>query len=431
MTNNVLPVPLPVDLVSPDPLPVDIVKPLFSKTAFGELSVAQPTPIVQMAANYGLTGKAFTFTLGAGTAIAEDSLFKVNTTASANSFASLLTNKQLIYRPGQGALGRLTAVFTEGVANSRQVAGLITATDSLAFGYLNADFGVFYSHSGKVELQTLTVTTPSGGAENATVTVNGTGYTVPLTAGTVEHNAFEIAESLNSQVVGFEFTSNNSSVVSAPVVSGPATGAYAFTSGTAVAAWVQDVAGVATTDEFTAQSSWNRDTSPTLDPTLGNVYQIRFQYLGFGGISFYIENPVTTEFDLVHVIEYANSRIVPSVTNPSFRIGWAATNMANTSEVEVMGSSIGGFVEGTPILTEDPRSLEAEIIGLGTAAQLNLITIRNRLVFGKQRNRAPIFAIKVTGLTGSAKGAILRVSKNATIAGDLDFQYVDNATSIT
>ena len=417
--------------VFPNPLPVDLVKPIFSKTAFGELSVAQPTPVVQMAANYGIGDKAFSFTIGAGTVLAEDSLFKCNTTASTGSFASILTNKQLIYRPGQGALARLTALFTTGIVGNQQIAGLITATDSLAFGYQGADFGIFYSHSGKVELQTLTVTAPAGGAENATVTINGTAYIVPLTVGSVQDNAYEIAESLSAQVPMFEFSSNDDTVVTAPVLSGPAIGAYTFTSATATGAFVQDVAGVATTDEFIIQSSWNRDVFASLDPAKGNVYQIRFQYLGFGGISFYIENPVTTEFDLVHVIEYANEHVVTSVTNPSFRIGWATTNTTNATAIEVSGASVGGFVEGNIVLTEDPRSLDAEVIGVGSAAQINMITIRNRIVFGVQRNRAPIIAINVTGFTESSKGAILRVIKNATISGDLDYQYIDKDLSIT
>ena len=417
--------------VLPDVLDVNLVSPVFSKTAFGELSVAQPTPVVQMAANYGLGSKAFTFTIGAGVALAENSLFKCQTTASANSFSSILTEKQLIYRPGQGALARLTAMFTAGIAGNQQIAGLITATDALSFGYNGADFGIFYSHSGKIELQTLTITTPAAGAENATVTVNGTGYTVPLTAGTVQDNAYEISESLNAQVPMFEFSSNDDTVISSPTLSGPATGAYAFTSATAIGAWVQDVAGVVNTDEFIDQSSWNRDTFLTLDPTMGNVYQIRFQYLGFGGISFYIENPATTEFDLVHVIEYANQHIVPSVTNPSFRIGWATTNTSNATAIEVSGASAGGFVEGEVVLSEDPRSLEASVIGVGSVAQINMLTIRNRIVFGEQRNRAPILAIGVTGLTESSKGAILRVIKNATITGNLDYQYLDENSSIT
>lgn len=430
MTNNVLPDILDVNVVSPDPLPVELVKPIFATTAFGELSVAQPTPVVQMAANYGLTDKAFSFITGTGSTTAEDSLFKASTGVGADSFATLLTNKQLTYRPGQGALARLTALYTTGVAGSTQVAGLITATDSLAFGYQDADFGIFYAHSGKLELQTLTVTAPAGGAENATITIDGVAYVVPLTAGTVQDNAYEISQSLNSQISTFDFTSNDDTVVSMSILAGPAVGAYAFTSATAVAAWVQDVAGVTTTNDFIIQSSWNRDVFAGLDPTKGNVYQIKFQYLGFGGISFYVENPVTTEFDLVHVIEYANSSVLPSVTNPSFRLGWSATNDTNTTDIVVSGASVGGFIEGEIVVTEDPRSLEANILGLGTVFQLNLLTIRNRIVFGNQRNRAQIFAIKIDGLTESSKGAIMRVVKNADITGDLDYQYLDEEMSI-
>lgn len=93
------------------------------------------------------------------------------------------------------------------------VAGAATASDVIAFGYEGAEFGVFYTHNGAVVVYELQVTGAAAGAENATVTINGTGYTVPLTAGTVELNAYEIATSLNAQVPVYNFSQNGDTVV--------------------------------------------------------------------------------------------------------------------------------------------------------------------------------------------------------------------------
>ncbi len=61
--------------------------------------------------------------------------------------------------PVTDALLSKTAFFSPGVANSIQTAGLITAEDSFAFGYLGIYFGILFSRGGKAEAQELTLTT--------------------------------------------------------------------------------------------------------------------------------------------------------------------------------------------------------------------------------------------------------------------------------
>ena len=62
--------------------------------------------------------------------------------------------------------------------------------------------------------------------------------------------------------------------------------------------------------DFIAQADWNRDTFESLDPQKGNVYEIKYQYLGFGNIDFYVEG--NNGFVLVHRLEYVNKNILPS-----------------------------------------------------------------------------------------------------------------------
>jgi hypothetical protein len=157
------------------------------KTAFGETSVAEPTPVIQISAQYGLIDEVMEIVSAGGTTFNGDSLFNVSSGTNPLGLASLNTNKQLSYKPGQGALARFTALFSPWAANSLQAAGLINSEDAFAFGYFDTvgaesdKFGVIYSKGGKTERQELTITTAATGAENATVTVNGTPYTVPLT----------------------------------------------------------------------------------------------------------------------------------------------------------------------------------------------------------------------------------------------------------
>lgn len=397
------------------------------RTAFGELSVAEPTPVIQVSAQYGLTDEVMEIVNNGGTSYNGDSLFNVSSGTNPLGLASLNTAKQLAYKPGQGALARFTSVFTLGAPDSLQAAGLINSEDAFAFGYLGDIFGIIYSRYGKTEHQELTVTTESGN-ENATVTVNGIPYTVPLTTGGVNHNAQEIAASLTSQVPNFLFSANNN-IVSSMDLLPEVNGVYDFTSSTAVATWEQREMGIAPDISIIPQTTWNRDTTPWLDPTKGNVYSIAIQYLGFGNISFHIEDETTGLPILVHMLEYANKNILPSVGNPTFRIGWLARNLGNTSDLVVSGASAAGFIEGKNVLDTLPRAVESVTGAIGET-QTNIITIRNRFHFGDKINRADIVPLLLSLGTEGNKGAFFRLVANAEFAGDLNFNYVDEQNSI-
>lgn len=403
-------------------------------TAFGDLKAEKMTPIVQISAEYGLLDQVLTvIDLGAsGTASVIDNKFTVQSGVAADGVAAILARRLLSYRPGQGALARFTALFTTGVALSRQLSGLITAENSFAFGFIGTDFGIIHTHDGESEYQELTITTPAAGAESATITVDGIGYTVPLTAGTVQHNAFEIANSLTAQVPNYDFSSNNDQVLAEAVLNDPA-GSFAFSSATAVATWAQITAGVLPVTDFTAQEDWSENTflslNPVFGPIKGNVYAIQVQYLGFGGIKFFVEDPATADFVLVHIIKYANTSTMPSVTNPSFRVGWVARNFGNTTNLTVSGGSAAGFIEGEFSISTPPRGEEHDQLSVGTTLT-NIITFRNRLNFGGKRNRAELLPLLLSLSTQANKSAFFQIIANPTFGGDMDFNYIDKNNSI-
>lgn len=396
-------------------------------TAFGELSVAEPTPVIQISAQYGLTDEVMEIVNNSGTTYNGDSLFNVSSGTNPLGLASLNTAKQLAYKPGQGALARFTSLFTLGVPASLQAAGLINSEDAFAFGYFGADFGIIFSRDGRTEHQELTVTNASGN-ETATITIDDIAYSVPLTTGGVNHNAQEIAASLTAQVANYLFTANNNVVSAMNLLPSP-DGTYAFSSATAVATWDQKQAGVEPTISLIPQTTWNRNTVSWLDPTKGNVYAISIQYLGFGNIQFYVEDEITGKPILVHQLEYANKNVVPSVGNPTFRIGWLARNLGNTSDLVVSGASAAGFIEGKNVIDGLPRAVESVTTDIDTT-QTNVITIRNRFHFGDKINRADIVPLLLSMGTEGNKGAFFRLVANAEFAGDINFDYVDEQNSV-
>lgn len=87
-------------------------------------------------------------------------------------------------------------------------------------------------------------------------------------------------------------------------------------------------AGVET---WVRQGSWEPGCTWAFDPTKGNVYQIRFQWLGYGEIQFYIEDPEIGNFVQVHRIQYANQNVNTSIRNPTLQIHASTTNTTNAT----------------------------------------------------------------------------------------------------
>lgn len=404
------------------------------RSAYSEISVVAPMPVSQISAEYGLIDVLTVVDNNAsGTSSVIDNQFNCQTGSAADGLASIVSRRQLKHRPGQGSVGIITAVFDVATDNNQQLAGLITAENIFALGYLNTNFGIVHAHGGVSENQELTISTPASGSEDASITIDGNIITVPLTAGTAQHNAFEIANSLTAQVTNYSFTSNDNQVVAQGVISGPQ-GSFAFSSATAVAAWIQQSAGTVPIVDFTPQSAWSEDTRITsiikanLIPQNGNVYKI--QYTDFGAIKFSIQDRRTGSYVLVHIIQYANSSPVTSVTNPTTRVGWLVRNVGNTSNVTVSGSSASSFTEGFIKRTSPSRAVENNQPIPASSTFTNIVAFRNRTHFSGKVNRLEIFPLNVSVTTQANKFAFFKIIANPVFGGDLNFSYVNKDSSI-
>ena len=383
------------------------------KTAFGELQVAQMTPIIQITAQYGFRAEVESASIG-GTATAADSKFIVSTGVGASSISSIGSTRLATYRAGQGLLARYTSLFTTGVANSSQVAGLLTSESILGFGYNGLDFGIVHAKGGELEQWELQITAGAGGAENATITIDGNPYIVPFTAGVPEKNVYEAAVSLNSQVPGYGFSSYDDILVCLAKLPDLGAGAFTFSSATATGIFTKIKDGLLPPETWVNKADWNVNPNIDIDTTLGNVYQIQMQYLGFGGIKFYIENPETALFELVHIIKYANTSTVPSVSNPIFRIGWAARNTGNTSDIIVQGASGAIFIEGDIVV--DGASVGASQTQASVSTtKTSIISLQNRRTYYGTANRAEIIGRSLVLSTDTSKTAKFELILNPTV----------------
>lgn len=406
------------------------------KSAFDETLVAEPHPVVSMGFPYNINADLFiSRTNGSGTVTQSGVSALVKTAAGTSSFAQLLTKRTLKYNPGQGTMIRFAGFFDAGAANNTQFVGYGSINDGFAFGYSGTAFGILRRYGGASETRTLTIATKSSHAENITITLNGVTKSVAVTNGadtTVTAN--EIAAANYAETGGGWTTEAvGSTVIFRSYRSGALSGTYSLSGATsAVGTFAQTVVGVAATDSFVASTSWNADKAngtaklPSIDPTKGNVYQIRFEWLGYGCISYYIAEPTTGKFVLVHRIQYPNQANVTSINNPSLPFMIESVNTTNNTAIGPTISSIGMFHEGPNNIRGVNRSIAASATGITT--EKPVLTIRNKSVFQSKLNRIVVDTHDTTISTDGTKNVTIKIYKDATLVAA---SFTDIGTNVS
>lgn len=391
-------------------------------SAFGESAISTNNPFIQSAPVGNFLPSNFrAYTSAGGEAGVENREFKVNTNTSVGGYGAVQSFRSLNYKAGMGGLGRFTARFTNGgVANSWQGVGFINVGDEISFGYSGEAFGIWHRHDGKVEVRDLDITAAGNGAETATVTVNGTAYDVPLSETDRGGNAYEIEQFLQTGASAFNTYQNGSGLCVNFASDGQKTGTFSYSSdGTSSGTWSTLTTGVTKTSDFYPQTEWNIDTRTGLDPTKGNVYQIKYQYLGYGNIQFSIEDPATSNFQPVHNIQYANSNTSPSLGNPSMHMGLYAVSLGSTTDISVYSASMAGYVQGSLLPTRNPRAFANEK-NVGSTLT-NIFTLRNKRVINGLINQVEVEPEFLTVFTDSSRGATVYVKGNADVTGPTNF----------
>ena len=422
-------------------LKVSLKEPL---TAFGELQVAEPLPIAQIDAIYGIRDNVETFidtSPGSGSVSSVNGNFICQTGTSVGGYGIIRSRRAISYRPGQGNIFRFTAIFdsANATALSLQAAGAFNSISGFFIGYDGVDFGIMHRYGGAHETRTITITGGAGGSENLSLTLNSVLYTIPLTSGTVQHNAYEITEWLNSNQSIWDCWQNDDTVVLFALNVGALSGTYTFSSSSATGSIAQDKAGVSNTEDWIYQSSFNIDTldgngpsGMTLNVAKGNVYEIVVKYLGYGAVVMKIENPSTGLFFPFHRYEFANSLTTPTITNPTFKVGWVSASLGSTTNLTVKGASAMGALQGIKHPVRRPLSQTNTRTGVA-ATNVSILAIRCRSVF---RNIAQLSEVlpKLTYVSPEGnKNCVVKILLNPIFDGTVaepDWQYIDIDESI-
>lgn len=307
------------------------------RTAFGELAVAEPTPVIQASFPYStINGRIWNQTLsGSADISAANSVVSVSAGA-ANSFAELETIRRARYRPGQGIETRFTSIFTAPTAGSTQEIGIGDNLDGFFFCTSGTEYGINRRQNG--------------------------------------------------------------------------------------------------TDNITLQSNWNLDVAdgtqvlPVIDFTKANVHQIQYQWLGYGAITYSVEDPRTGQFTPVHREQYANANTTPSVFNPTLPLRIKATNTTNTAPIVLKSSSLAAFVEGKIEITGPQFSVSNTVAANDDIAVMG-IGLQNKTTYSGATNRVPVIPDTFTVVNLNDDPAVVELYKDVNTSGET-FTDVNSADSV-
>jgi len=186
-------------------------------------------------------------------------------------------------------------------------------------------------------------------------------------------------------------------------------------------------------DNFTLQSDWNLDPGdgsqvlPVIDFTKANVHEIQYQWLGYGAITYKVEDPVTGEFIPVHREQYANANTLPSVFNPTLPLTVKATNTTNTTPIVLKSSSLAAFVEGKIVVT-GPQFSQANTVAADDETPVMGIGIQNKQTYSGADNRIPVIPESFTVVNLNDDPAIVELYKDVDTSGET-FIDVDTTNS--
>ncbi len=134
-----------VNLGSYNSFRTEIIEP---KTAFGEVRVAELTPIIQLSFPYNInTNIVSTGITGGGSTVANDSLIELGVTTT-NSQTDIRSKKIAKYYPGQGTLFRVAGFFDTPAIGCQQIIGWGDEDDGYYIGYNDMNFGILRLRNG-------------------------------------------------------------------------------------------------------------------------------------------------------------------------------------------------------------------------------------------------------------------------------------------
>ena len=199
-----------------------------------------------------------------------------------------------------------------------------------------------------------------------------------------------------------------------------------------VGTFSREVIGQSSTDIWTSQSEWNDDTCdgskllPAINFLKGNLYQIKYQWLGFGIVQFGICHPYTGEYVDIHTIRYPNTSTIPSILNPDNPLFGQIIKTGGTDNSSLYTSSMVAFHTGKPYINCRPPYTLYATPSYNKTTPYNILTIRNPIIYNSSSNHNCICIKSINVYNDHVKPAIFVIYSNAVIKNSITWTSVSD-----
>lgn len=313
-------------------LDVSIINP---SSAFGELSTSKLTPFIQHQFTYYkgniVTNNIFDIKLSNnGVAKGKKGQMTLSTYPINNSHSIYRSKTLTKYRPGQGTRFRGTLSFSPTRSYLNQTIGFGDSSNGFFFIDNGSTLDVVRRFGGAKEIRSLEITGPPFAAGTLIITLNGIPNYVSIdgteSIGQVANKIFESPVFSWSDIgEGWFVYKDTTKIYFVSTYSKSTyTDTYSLTdNGTGVfGTFTREIIGVDNNEISVSKSNWDDPCDgtvamPNTEFAFGNVYQILFQWLGYGEINYGMENNQTGRFTSVNKIKYAGTAGIPTIEEPN------------------------------------------------------------------------------------------------------------------
>ncbi len=374
-------------------------------SAFGQVMVAEVTPVVQLQFGMGKVPDLLNEQVEGSSTISEvtQGQITVETGTTIGSHAMMNSRRRQHYRAGQGGTCEFTTRFNaaSGVGTTAY-AGLGDAEDALAVGERAGVPGFLHRHHGQCQILELVITAPATAPGDVTIVLNGGTPVVVTLAGTETINEVARAISLEDfQQIGdgYKVVYGGNKVHFIAYEAEPRAGANTYvdtdTTGAVAAGGVTEaVVGVTPNEDWTPMSSFSIDhidgtgELPPYNRLNGNVWRITYQFLGFGGVELEYKSPTTLKWVVVHRVLWTNQNTATLFGQPSLPVFLAADNAGTTANV---GVSAGSMMAGTQGRIErksaSVRIAASNSVSVASGVETVLLAVRLKVAANGRLNK--------------------------------------------
>jgi hypothetical protein len=169
-----------------------------------------------------------------------------------------------------------------------------------------------------------------------------------------------------------------------------------------------------------SRQNWNRDKADGTTSSLNitnweyiNSFQIEAQY-GGGAICYFIQNPATSSFELVHVVNSIDTSRISMCTDPAYQCiiyqEYTADTLALTTDDYIGMCFYSLFLEGTVMTPYDRFGYDASAIGV--TLEQNILTLQCYVPYYNSANHDSIDIDILSVSSDGTKAVLIKLYRN-------------------